>query len=227
LTVAECCRRHNPAVKIVFASTRQLYGRPQYLPVDERHPVAPVDANGVSKHAAEMYYTLYHRVYGLRSVTLRLTNTYGPRLNLRGHGQGFVSVFLRRALLKEPIDVFGTGRQRRDFNYVDDVVEAFLLAGEHERLDGMTFNLGHPEHCSILELIGILQKHADIDYRCIAFPSDRAAIEVGDYYGNFSRFREATGWTPRWNLESGIASTLEFFRRQPDRYLDRNHDSDV
>jgi nucleoside-diphosphate-sugar epimerase len=218
LSLLECCRRHNPGARLVFTSTRQLYGRPRYLPVDEQHPVAPVDVNGVSKYAAEMYYRLYFEVYGLRSVILRLTNTYGPRLALRGAWPGFVSVFIRQALTGSRIDIFGTGRQRRDFNYVDDVVEALLLAGADERLDGEVFNLGHPDHKSLLELVGILQKHADLDSACIPFPNDYAAIEMGDYYGDFSKFQAATGWTPRVDLETGIAATMRFFREYGQHY---------
>lgn len=227
LALLECCRKRNPSGKIVFASTRQIYGRPRYLPVDERHPAAPVDANGVSKLAAEMYFALYYQVYGLRSVCLRLTNTYGPRLNLRGKRTGFLGVFILRALLQSTIEVYGTGEQCRDFNYVDDVVEALLLAGEDDRINGGSFNLGHPRHHSLLELVRILQQHARVGYRCVPFPSDRAAIEVGNYYGDFSKFSSATGWQPRVDLEQGIAETLKFFRTFSKQYWEAGHDPDI
>jgi UDP-glucose 4-epimerase len=227
LSVLECCRQHNPSVRIIFTSTRQLYGRPRYLPVDEQHPIAPVDVNGVSKCAAEMYYRLYYQVYGLRSVILRLTNTFGPRLNLRGTGQGFLNVFFRQALTQSRIRIFGTGLQRRDFNYVDDVVDALLLAGADGRLDGEVFNLGHPEHHSLLELVAILQKHSGVDSACVPFPKDYAAIDMGDYYGDFSRFREATGWTPRCDLKTGVAATLQFLREHQEHYWETNDDSSV
>lgn len=227
LSLLECCRKHNPSVKIVFASTRQIYGQPQYLPVDERHPVSPVDVNGISKLAAEMYYALYHKVYGLRSVSLRLTNTFGPRLNLRGQGTGFVGVFILRALRNSRIDVFGTGEQRRDFNYIDDVVEAFLLAAEYDQVNGGSFNLAHPEHHSILEFVHLLQQYANFDFRCIPFPSDRAMIELGDYYGDFSKFHDATGWKPRFDLEMGIVETLNFFRTYPTHYWETERDPDI
>jgi UDP-glucose 4-epimerase len=227
LSLLECCRKHNPEAKIVFASTRQLYGRPRYLPVDERHPIAPVDVNGVSKHAAELYYALYHEVHGLRTVALRLTNTYGPRLNLRGTGQGFISVFLRRALTNLRIDVFGNGQQQRDFNFVDDVSQAFLLAGAHDHLDGKVFNLGHAEHCSLIDFVGILAQHVHVEYRCIEIPPDYAAIELGDYYGDFSKFHEATGWTPQWDLSTGIAATWQYYREHEKHYLEPSFDCDV
>jgi len=212
LTLLECCRRHNPDAKVVFTSTRQIYGRPQRLPVDERTPIVPVDANGVSKRAAEMYFALYHSVYGVKSVSLRLTNTYGPRMNLRGTGSGFVGNFIQKALSNACIDVFGTGKQRRDFNYIDDVVEALLRAGQSDRVDGRVFNLGHPEHNSVLDLVHLLQHLTGVKYRIVPFPADYAAIDIGDFYSDFSKFREVTGWMPRYNLAAGLNKTLAYFR---------------
>lgn len=210
LALLETCRLHCADAKIVFASTRQLYGRPRSLPVDESHPVVPVDVNGVSKRAAEMYYELYHDVHRMRTIALRLTNTYGPRMNLRGSGLGFVNVLLKHALLNARIDVFGTGLQRRDFNYVDDVVEAFLLAGQHDQLNGQACNLGHSEHHTLLEVVRLLQRHTDVELRRVPFPADYAAIEMGSYFSDFSRFQGATGWTPRWSLADGLEATWRF-----------------
>lgn len=227
LALLECCRQYNPDVKIVFASTRQLYGRPQYLPVDESHPTCPVDVNGVSKLAAEMYYALYHRVYGLRSVSLRMTNTYGPRLGLCGRSCGFLGKFLLQALRQERIELFGTGELRRDFNFIDDVVEAFLLAGQINEVNGQAFNLGHSDHHSLREVVEILQRHAEFDYCCVPFPPEYAAIDLGDYYGDYSRFRSATGWTPRVSLDAGLAATVNFFRRYRAHYWESGHDPDV
>lgn len=227
LSLLECCRRHNPQAKIVFASTRQLYGRPQYLPLDERHPVVPVDVNGVSKRSAEMFYSLYHRIYGLRTTSLRLTNTYGPRLNLRGASTGFIGVFLRKALLKQSIDIFGDGRQQRDFNYVDDVVEALLLAASSDAVDGQEFNLGHPRHYSLLDFAEALNRQVGVDYRLIPFPEEHAAVDPGDSYCDFGCFREATGWMPRVDLEDGLTRTLDFFRQHRTHYWEPYHDSGV
>lgn len=227
LALLECCRLNNPLARLVFTSTRQVYGRPQYLPVDEGHPACPMDVNGVGKHAAELYYALYDRTYGLSSVCLRLTNTYGPRLSLRGSSRGFVSVFLLRALMNARIDVFGTGEQRRDFNYVDDVVEALLLAGRHEQLRGQVFNLGHGQHHSILEFLELLQEHCPVRYRCLPFPEDRAAIDVGDYYADHGKFTAATGWKPRYDLKTGLTKTVAFFRDHRTHYWDPGHDPDV
>ena len=212
LSLLECCRRHNPDVKIVFASTRQLYGRPEYLPVDEDHPRRPVDVNGVNKLAAEMYYTLYHQVYGMQTVSLRLTNTYGPRMDLASDLKGFVGIFIRKALRGERIRVFGDGTQRRDFNYVDDVVDALLLAAEPPGLDGQVFNLGHPTPHSLLEFVELLGKHAEFDFELVPFPPEAARIDIGDYFGEAARFRAARGWDPTVSLADGLERTVRFYR---------------
>ena len=215
LSLLECCRRGNPSATIVFASTRQLYGRPEYLPVDERHPLQPVDVNGVNKLAAEMYYTLYHRVYDMRTVSLRLTNTYGPRMDLLTGRKGFVGVFLARALAGQPIRVYGSGEQRRDFNYVDDVLEALLLAGERSELHGGAYNLGHPSTYSLLEFLEALRRHCPLEYETVPFPDDAARIDIGDYCADFTRFARATGWSPAVDLDEGLGRTIDYFRRNP------------
>jgi nucleoside-diphosphate-sugar epimerase len=218
LTILEACRKHNPDVTIVYGSTRQLYGRPQYLPVDEKHPVVPVDVNGVNKLASENYYSLYSTVHGMKCVSLRLTNTYGPRQHLRGNKQGFVGVFVRLALSGEPIKIFGGGEQRRDFNYVDDVVEACLLAADDDRLSGRVFNLGHANHYSLLEFVEILGEHCEFDRSIVPFPPGHESIDIGDYYADYGLFRSETGWEPKVDLHEGLARTVEYFRERPGLY---------
>jgi UDP-glucose 4-epimerase len=213
LSLLECCRHANPEATLVFASTRQLYGRPQYLPVDEAHPLAPVDVNGINKLAAERYYTLYHEVYGTRAVCLRLTNTYGPRMDLASRTKGFAGIFIRQALDGETIRIYGTGEQRRDFNYVGDVVEALVMAGENDSLHGGVYNLGHDTPYSLIEFIETLNRFAPVSYEKIPFPAEAERIDIGDYYGDFSKFRELTGWTPEVDLEEGLERTVAYHRR--------------
>ena len=219
LALLEACRHHHPGAKIVFASTRQLYGRPQYLPVDENHPLVPVDVNGINKLAAEMYYSLYHQVYGIHTVSLRLTNTYGPRMDLRNDRKGFAGIFLRQAILGETIRLFGTGEQRRDFNYVDDVVEALLIAGQKTELAGNVFNLGNEEHHSLSEFVTTLQQFTDFKSECVPFPPDRERIDIGDYYGSYQKFHEATGWRPQVKLATGLQRSVAFFQEHRQQYL--------
>src|SRR5574340_1260682 len=127
LSILEACRKQNPRVKIVYASTRQIYGKPDYLPVDERHLLHPTDVNGINKMAGEWYHILYNNVYGIRAVSLRLTNTYGPRMRVKDARQTFLGIWLRRLIEGQPFEIWGDGNQIRDFNYVDDVVDAILL----------------------------------------------------------------------------------------------------
>lgn len=218
LSLLESCRAHNPGVTIVYTSTRQLYGRPQYLPVDELHPIEPVDVNGINKLAAEYYYTLYSNVYGMRCISLRLTNTYGPRQQLRGDKQGFAGVFIRKAIDGEPITIFGDGSQRRDFNYIDDVVEALLLAATHPALKRKVYNLGARETYSLLDFTNLLHRHCRFEHRLVPFPEALKKIDVGDFYSDFSAFEQETGWRPRVGLEEGLRQTIDFFRPRIDQY---------
>lgn len=220
LSILEACRKHNPGAKIVFASTRQIYGKPQYLPVDERHPLVPVDVNGVNKLAGEHYHLLYHRVYGMKTVVLRLTNTFGPRMRVRDARQTFLGVWLKELIEGRPIDVFGTGEQLRDFNYVDDVVDALMLAAHADGAVGEVFNLGGPERVSLRQLADLLVELAggDATARIVPFPKDRLVIDIGDYYGDYRKAEAALGWTPRVPLRDGLRRSLEFFREHRRHY---------
>jgi UDP-glucose 4-epimerase len=218
INLVEACRRHNPAARLVYTSTRQVYGIPRRLPVDETHPTLPIDVNGINKLAAEYYHLLYHRTYGLRSTVLRLTNTYGPRQQIRNDRQGFVGIFIRKALCGQSIKVFGTGRQLRDFNYVDDVVDALLLAGACEDCHGKVFNLGAPRRYALLEFVELLDRICGVHYELVPFPTDRGIIDIGDYYGDYSAFAGTTGWHPKVDLEEGLRRTVEFYRHHREFY---------
>jgi UDP-glucose 4-epimerase len=219
LFMLEACRRHNADVKIVFASTRQIYGRPEYLPVDERHPIAPVDVNGVNKTAGEWYHLLYGRVHGLRVAALRLTNTYGPRMRVRDARQTFLGYWFRQILSGEELLVFGDGRQRRDFNYIDDAVRAFLLVASREEANGEVYNLGDEQVVDLLELAQLLvDVNGSGSFRLVPFPEDRKAIDIGDYYADFSKISEALGWAPTVQLEEGLARTLAYYGERREDY---------
>lgn len=221
LSILEACRSHNPEVKIVFAGTRQVYGRPRALPVSEEHPLAPVDVNGVNKAAGEWYHLLYGQVYGLRVAVLRLTNTYGPRMRVRDARQTFLGTWLRALVAGEEFVVYGDGSQRRDFTYVDDAVEAFLLAAASDVADGEVFNLGDDEPVTLRELADLLvELNGGGSYRLVPFPQDRLRIDIGDYYGDYSKIRERLGWTPSVPLAEGLERSLAFYRRHADRYWD-------
>lgn len=220
LHILESCRRLNPEARLILSSTRQVYGRPRYLPVDEAHPIEPVDINGIHKWAAEQYCELYARVHGLSTIVLRLTNTYGPRMDLMSPDKGFAAIFVRRALLGEKIQIYGSGEQRRDFNYVSDVVDALERAALSP-LRGRTFNLAHHQPHSLREFVSLLQSQLKFPFESVPFPEERQAIDIGDYYGSYSAFQEATGWRPEVDLATGLRETVNFYKAHWGEYLPR------
>lgn len=218
MNLVEACRKHNPNARLLYTSTRQVYGHPRTLPVTEDHPTLPIDVNGINKLAAEYYHLLYDSVYGIRSTVLRLTNTFGPRQKLCTDRQGVAAVFIHHALCGDTIRLYGGGRQRRDFNYADDVVRAMLMAIACEECHGKVFNLGASQAYSLLDFIAVLGQSCDFRTESIPFPEDKKLIDIGDYYGDFARFRLATGWTPRVGLEDGLRRTIAFYRRHREEY---------
>ena len=221
LHILEACRLHNRDLKIVFASTRQVYGRPQYLPVDENHPTNPIDVNGINKLAGEWYHLLYNDVYKIRACALRLTNTYGPGMRVKDARQTFLGIWIRRLIGQKSIQVFGNGKQRRDFNFVTDVVDALLRVAASDAANGQVFNLGHSECVSLKKLATLLVNlNGGGNYELIPFPDDRKAIDIGDYYGDFRKIDKALGWQPKVTLEQGLKQTLEYYRANHARYWD-------
>jgi len=219
LQILEACRQHNPDVKVVFASTRQVYGRPLRVPVGEDHPLTPVDINGVHKLAAEHYHRLYNNIYGVRSVILRLTNTYGPRMRVVDARQTFLGIWIRRLLEGEPILIYGDGSQLRDYNYVDDVVDALLMVAETDTCYGDVLNLGSQEVFSLSQTAEIfLDLHPDGQVSYVPFPKSRLSIDIGDYQGDFSRIRDALGWSPKTNFRDGMRRTLEYYQQNREKY---------
>jgi UDP-glucose 4-epimerase len=220
LFLRECSERI-PGVRIVYAGTRQVYGRPEYLPVDESHPVAPVDYNGVSKHAAAEYHLMLTRAGLLDAAVMRLTNTYGPRLAVNVPCQGVLSVFFMRLLLGLPLEIFGDGGQLRDPVYVDDVVDAMLRAGAAEKLQSRVFNVGGPAALPLGEIGGILSRLAGTPqpmYR--PFPREARRIDIGSFFADSSRIRRELEWQPHTSLEHGAALTLRYFQQHLHDYLD-------
>ena len=221
LFILEACRQHNPGVKIIFASTRQLYGKPEYLPVDEAHPIRPVDVNGINKLAGEWYHLLYNNVYGIRACALRLTNTYGPAMRVKDARQTFLGIWIRNVIEGKPILVFGDGNQLRDFNYVDDVVEALLLAALNPRADGQVFNLGSREVVGLMRLAQLLvELHPGARFEIVPFPPERKAIDIGDYYSDYSKVEGVLGWQPKVGLRQGLMASLAYYGKHQQQYWD-------
>jgi len=219
LSILEACRKHNPGIKLVFASTRQMYGAPQYLPVDERHPLHPVDVNGINKMAGEWYHLLYNNVYGIRAAVLRLTNTYGPRMRVRDARQTFLGIWIRNIIESKPVLVFGDGKQVRDFNYVDDVVSAMIACALSDDANGEIFNLGADDPTNLKDTAELLVRMAGSGgFEIVPFPADRKAIDIGDYYADYRKIRAKLGWKPGVGLEEGLRRTLAYYREHGRRY---------
>jgi UDP-glucose 4-epimerase len=220
LSILEAVRKGNPEIKIVYAGTRQIYGRPKYLPVDEAHLLNPTDVNGINKISGEMYHLVYHSVYGIRASSLRLTNTYGPRQLVRHNRQGFIGWFVRQAALGEEILVYGEGTQKRDFNHVDDVVDAFLRAGAGDASDGQVFNLGDEHPVALKDLAELLIEVAGGgSFRLVPFPEDRKRIDIGDFWGDTKKIRATLGWSPTVPLKRGLRETVAYYRTNRAHYL--------
>ena len=178
-----------------------------------------VDVNGINKLAGEWYHLLYNNVYGIPACALRLTNTYGPGMRIKDARQTFLGIWIKLLLTGEPIKVFGTGGQLRDFNYVDDCVEAMLLAAASDQANGKVFNLGSSEVVSLLDLAGMLTElEPGSQFEVVPFPDDRKAIDIGDYYSDFTLISETLGWTPRTSLRDGLDRTVDYYRSRLDRY---------
>ncbi|MEO5349021.1 MAG: NAD-dependent epimerase/dehydratase family protein [Magnetococcus sp. YQC-3] len=220
LNILESCRRHNNDIKIVFTSTRQVYGRPCYLPVDELHRICPTDINAVHKRAGELYHEMYNKLYGIRSCVLRLTNTYGPGMRIKDDRQNFMGIWFRLLLEGKTINIFGDGQQIRDINYIDDCVDALLLAGASDRSDGNVYNIGGRQPINLHDLARLMIKFTKKgSIKFIPFPEDRKKIDIGDYVSDYSMISNDLHWYPKVHLEQGVQKTVEFYKKHFMRYL--------
>lgn len=218
LTLLEACREVCPEARIVYASTRQIYGKPRYLPVDEQHPLHPTDVNGVNKMAGEAYHILFHDVHDMHTVALRLTNTYGPRMRIKDARQTFIGIWLRAAIEGRPFEVWG-GEQLRDVTYVDDAAEAFLRAALVPAAKGRVFNIGGDRLRLDALAEALIAANGGGRFERREFPAERKRIDIGDYYADDTAFRTLTGWQPRIAVSTGLRSSLDYFRGALAEYL--------
>jgi len=219
ISILEACRKYNPDIKVIFASTRQIYGKPDSLPVSEYHLLRPVDVNGINKMAGEWYHILYNNVFGINGCSLRLTNTYGPRMRVKDARQTFLGIWIRLIAQGQPFEVW-EGQQLRDFTYVDDAVDALLLAASCDQSNGQVLNLGGDSVVSLKELAELLVEiNGSGEFTVKSYPADRKRIDIGDYYSDFSRIRETLGWEPRITLREGLARSLEYYKEHLQHYV--------
>lgn len=219
LSILEACRKYNSAIRIVFTSTRQLYGKPDYLPVDEKHLLRPVDVNGINKMAGEWYHILYNNVYGIRASALRLTNTYGPGMRIKDARQTFLGIWIRLLLEDKPFEVWG-GEQLRDYTYVDDVVDALLMTALSKDAEGKIFNLGGDCVISLRDTAKtLIEANGGGEFIIRDFPPERKQIDIGDYYSDDRLIQSVIGWKPKFFLQAGLTKTLKFYQENLEHYL--------
>jgi UDP-glucose 4-epimerase len=220
LAFLEILRRRRSEAMVVYTSTRQIFGKPRYLPVDEEHPDAPVDINGVTQLAAEQFHLLYGELSAMKACLLRLSNVFGPRQRLLGDRQGFLPIFVRRALENEALTVFGDGSQQRDCLYVDDVVECMLLAAASPAAPGQLFNVGNHDVLSLREIAeAIVTAAGSGRVEFAPWPPDRDAIDIGSYHTDFSKAKRVLEWSPKVSFADGMKRTMDFYRAHRSRYL--------
>ncbi|HAH22368.1 MAG TPA: NAD-dependent epimerase [Prolixibacteraceae bacterium] len=220
LFILEACKKYNPGIKIIFASTRQLYGKPQYLPVDEKHPLFPVDVNGINKLSGEWYHIVYNHVYDIKTAILRLTNTFGPRMRIKDARQTFLGIWIRNLIENKPITIFGDGSQIRDYNYIDDVVDAFLMVAGSDQWKGSIFNLGNDQPISLKTTAEMMiEENNGGNYIFKEFPADLKKIDIGDFYSDFGKIKQMLDWTPKVSTREGIKETLEYFIKNYNYYI--------
>ena len=220
LSILEACKKYNPDIRIIFASTRQLYGKPQYLPVDEKHPLFPVDVNGINKLSGEWYHIVYNNVYDIKTSILRLTNTFGPRMRIKDARQTFLGIWIRNLIENKPITIYGDGSQIRDYNYIDDVVNAFLTVASSDLWNGSIFNLGNDQPISLLTTAELMiEENKAGNYEFKSFPADLKKIDIGDFYSDFSKIKNSLGWSPQVTIREGMKETLDYFRNNYEHYV--------
>lgn len=222
LNILESCRKFNPNVRILFSSTRQIYGKPHYLPVDENHPITPIDVNGINKYAAENYHLLYQKIYGIKSVILRITNTYGPRIRIKDAKQTFIGIWLRSLIENKAIPIYGDGSQTRDLTFIDDLIDAMLLAIKSDEAFGNIFNISG-DKVTLLELAQTIQSiRPHCKYEFISFPASRKIIDIGDYFANDSKINQLLGWKRKVSLLDGLKNSIEYYEKNFDHYIGEN-----
>jgi nucleoside-diphosphate-sugar epimerase len=220
LALLETCRQLEIKPKIIYASTRQIYGKPKYLPVDETHPLKPVDINGIHKLSAEQYYTLYNKIYDFQTVILRFTNIFGERMLIKSLNQGFLPIWIGKALKGEIISIYGEGNQLRDFNYVDDIVDTLIISAFNKNLDGKIFNIGDNKHYSLKQVSDIIKSvYPKSKFKFIDFPKELKKIDIGDFYTDYTKFSRLTKWQPKFSLQQGLKKTFKYYLKYKEYYL--------
>ncbi|MBU4501414.1 MAG: GDP-mannose 4,6-dehydratase [Nanoarchaeota archaeon] len=219
LSLLDACKKNRKGVKIVYTGTRGQYGKIIKNPVDENHPHNFIDVNGISKQTAERLHFLYSELYPqIRVTSARLTNCYGPRHQMKDPSQGFISVFIRKAIDNETLELWG-GKQTRDLNFVNDVVNVLLLLGSEEKANGQMFNVGSGVDNTLENFANLIVKLCRSgEIKSISMPEDNAKIDIGNYKADISKLKRLFGWEPKTNIEEGLKKTIDFYKKNKEEY---------
>ncbi len=221
LNVLECVRKYNPKAKILFSGSRLQFGKIKSLPVDEGHPLDPETPYAFNKTAAEAMYRYYYRQHDIRTVVFRIANPYGNRCQMKHSKYGLVNFFLRQAMQGKDITIYGDGKQVRDYVFVDDLVEAFVLAASNEKADGEVFNVGSGMGTRMVDMaqmiVDVVQRGKILH---VPWPESYVNVETGDYITDISKMVKVLGWQPKVALREGIQKTYEFYQNHGKHYFD-------
>jgi len=219
LVALEACRKFNKDARFIFTGTRGQYGSSVRLPVDEDHPMNPKGVYAITNLCAEKFVMVYDEIHKIRSIALRITNTYGPRHQMAHDEYGVLNWFIRKAIDNESIPVFGDGAILRDFLYIDDLVDALMLSGLCERAYGNVFNIGSGNPTDFIKLAKLIIKITGSGcFKFTEFSKERKEIEPGDYYADISKIKKMVGWKPKTDLSAGILKTVNFYRKYKSHY---------
>lgn len=219
LVLMEALRKNNPDARVIFTGTRGEYGASLKLPVAESHAINPIGIYAITNFAAERIVLTYHNLHKIKSVCLRITNTYGPRHQMQHDEYGVFNWFIRKAMDNEVIPVFGDGRIIRDYLYVDDLIEVLLGIALAEKAYGEVFNIGSGIPVNFIDLAETIIKIAGTGKtKYTDFSTERKSLEPGDYYADISKVKSIVKWQPKTKLEDGIKKTIAYYKKNKKRY---------
>jgi len=220
LNLLEACRKFNGNAKIVYAGTRAQVGKAEYTPIDEKHPTNPVDVYGIDKLTAEKYLLLYSSAYGIKGVSIRSTNGFGPRHQMKHGLYGILNWFIRLALEGKTISVYGTGEQLRDYLYIDDIVNAMVSCGQSEKANGQIYNVSSGKGIKFIEMVKkIIEFSGKGKYELKPFPEERKMIETGDVVLSYKKINRELGWEPLTSFDDGLKKTIDFYKKHLKEYV--------
>lgn len=220
LNILEACRNYNQKAKIVFSSSRMVYGKVTKPIVTENCETNPLSLYGIHKLTSEKYLLMYYKDFGIPSTVLRLTNPYGPRQQVKHSKYSLVGWFVRQAMENKLIKIYGDGQQLRDYIFIDDIVEAMLDCGANDGTNGEIINIGSgtsTKFCDMVSSVLECVKSGSMEF--VPWPDNYEKVETGDISVDISKLQNITGWKPKFTLKEGISRTYEYYKQYMDKYI--------